>query len=121
MNRKYRYLSSLFVVATLSFPLLAIAQQNDHPRHSEQLRRHDDHQQRTHDNRKTPDDGRVYDGSRHDYHPWNDDENRAYRKYLIQNHKAYREFERNSRKEQASYWAWRHAHPDRKNRADNHR
>jgi hypothetical protein len=121
MHRKYHYLSSLLVLATLSFPLLAITQQDAHPRHSEQRRRHDDHQQRSHDNRKTPDDGRVYDSSRHDYHPWNDAEDRAYRKYLIQNHKPYREFEQNSRKEQARYWTWRHAHPDRKNRVGNHR
>ncbi len=121
MNSKYYQLSLLCVVTTLYFPLLAIAQQDGHPRHSEQRRRHDDHWQRSHDNRKTPDDGRVYDSSRHDYHPWNDDEDRAYRKYLTQNHKAYREFERNSRKEQARYWAWRHAHPNRKNRTDTHR
>ena len=113
MNRKYHYLSSLLVLASLSFPLLAITLQDDRPRHSEQRRRLNNHQQRSHDNRNTPDDGRVYDSPRHDYHSWNDDEDRAYPKYLTQNHKAYRKFERNSRKEQASYWAWRHAHPDR--------
>ena len=120
MNLRYNYLSSLLVLATLSSPLPAIAQRDDHPRHKHGPR-DDGHQQAPVDNRKTPDDGRVYDSPRHDYHPWNDAEDRAYRKYLIQNHKAYREFERNTRQDQARYWNWRHAHPDRKNRADNHR
>ncbi len=121
MNIKYYRLSLLLVVTTLSFPLLAITQQDDRPRQDLQRHRDDSHRRRTQDNRKTPDDGRVYDRSRHDYHPWNDDEDRAYRKYLIQNHRPYRGFERNSRTEQARYWRWRHAHPDHKNRADHHR
>ena len=121
MNRRYHYFTLLVVMATLSFPLLAIPEQDDHPRQDKTMPTGDVHQQAPHDNRKTPDDGRVYDRTRHDYHSWNDDEDRAYRKYLIQNHKPYREFERNSRKEQSRYWTWRHAHPDHKNRTDHHR
>ncbi len=108
MNLKCHLL--LLVVAALFSSSLAIGQQGENPR-----------RQRIHDNTNSPDDGRVYDSSRHDYHPWNDAEDRAYRKYLTENHKAYRQFERNSSKEQARYWNWRHAHPDHKDRADTHR
>ena len=121
MNRRYHDLTLLLVMAMLSFPLLAIGQQDHKSRNTEQGRRVDDPEQRNHDNRNTPDDGRVYDRSRHDYHPWTDNEDRAYRKYLAEKHKAYREFERNSRSEQARYWSWRHAHPDHKDRTEHNR
>jgi len=37
----------------------------------------------------------------------------AYRRYLAERHREYREFRRLDRREQDEYWEWRHRHPDR--------
>jgi hypothetical protein len=55
---------------------------------------------------------RVYDEPRMDYHRWNGGEERAYRAYLAERRREYREFSRLERREQEEYWAWRHSHPD---------
>jgi hypothetical protein len=55
---------------------------------------------------------RVYDGPHGDYHRWNDREERAYRVYLADQHRDYREFNRLERPEQDRYWSWRHDHRD---------
>ena len=39
-------------------------------------------------------DRRYYDRDGHDYHQWNDHEDRAYRVYLGEQHREYREFNR---------------------------
>ncbi len=55
---------------------------------------------------------RYYDRDRHDWHEWNDHENRAYRHWLMEErHEArYREYGRLSAERQREYWRWRHAH-----------
>jgi hypothetical protein len=55
---------------------------------------------------------RVYDRHHKDYHNWDDREDRAYRGYLTDNHREYREYNRQKRRDQESYWKWRHNHPD---------
>jgi hypothetical protein len=55
---------------------------------------------------------RVYDEPHRDYHRWDAREERAYRVYLGEQHREYREFGRLERREQDEYWAWRHGHPD---------
>ena len=55
---------------------------------------------------------RYYDRSGHDYHTWNNNEDRAYRQYLEEQHRDYREFHRMRRGEQQQYFGWRHTHPD---------
>jgi len=55
---------------------------------------------------------RVYDRDRKDYHDWNENEDRAYRRYWESRHRAYRDYERLNRREQSHYWSWRHSHPD---------
>ncbi|HWW87977.1 MAG TPA: hypothetical protein VNZ26_30475 [Vicinamibacterales bacterium] len=55
---------------------------------------------------------RVYDEPHRDYHRWDAREDRAYRVYLSEQHRNYREFSRLERPEQDQYWAWRHSHPD---------
>ena len=55
---------------------------------------------------------RLYDQDHADWHRWNGDEDHAYRSYLSENHKDYREFSQLNRDEQAQYWNWRHSHPD---------
>jgi hypothetical protein len=58
---------------------------------------------------------RIYDEPRQDYHHWNGREERAYRVYLAERHREYREFGRLERRDQEEYWEWRHSHPDREN------
>jgi hypothetical protein len=55
---------------------------------------------------------RYYDKEGHDYHTWNDHEDRAYRIYLGEQHKDYREFARVNAARQREYFRWRHEHPD---------
>jgi hypothetical protein len=55
---------------------------------------------------------RVYDRDHKDYHNWDDREDHAYRAYLIENHRSYREYGRQNRAQQRAYWNWRHEHPD---------
>jgi hypothetical protein len=56
---------------------------------------------------------RVYDRDHHDYHNWDDHENRAYRRYLAAQHRSYREYRWQHHSVQRHYWNWRHSHPDR--------
>jgi hypothetical protein len=57
-------------------------------------------------------DRRYYDRDGHDYHTWNDQEDRAYRLYLGEQHRDYREFNRVKAAQQREYFRWRHEHPD---------
>lgn len=56
---------------------------------------------------------RVYDRDRRDYHNWDEHEDRAYRGYLVAQHKPYREYKKQHSRDQKNYWKWRHNHPDR--------
>jgi len=51
---------------------------------------------------------RVYDRSHNDYHMWDDHEDQAYRQYVGDQHMRYRGYSKLSRKQQTSYWKWRH-------------
>lgn len=55
---------------------------------------------------------RYEDRAHHDAHEWNDREDRAYRRYLEEHHKRYREFAKESDHRRQAYWDWRHSHPD---------
>ncbi len=55
---------------------------------------------------------RYYDHYHHDYHQWNENEDRSYRVYLGERHRDYREFHLTTSKQQSDYWNWRHHHPD---------
>ena len=57
-------------------------------------------------------DKRYYDRDVRDYHAWSDHEDRAYRVYLGEQHRDYREFRRVKAPEQRQYFRWRHEHPD---------
>jgi hypothetical protein len=56
---------------------------------------------------------RIYDEPYRDYHRWDGREDRAYRVYLGEQRRGYREFRTLDRRDQEEYWRWRHAHPDR--------
>jgi hypothetical protein len=55
---------------------------------------------------------RYYDRDGRDYHAWNGDEDRAYRVYLQENHRNYREFRRVKYYQRRQYFRWRHEHPN---------
>jgi hypothetical protein len=92
-----RKLSSLVLLASLAVPVATFAQ--DH---------HDDHNR----------DHRYYDRGHKDYHNWDSREDGAYRRWLADNHRSYREFGRLNGHDQQRYWAWRHDHPDNDRRDD---
>ena len=55
---------------------------------------------------------RVYDSGHKDYHNWDENEDRAYRGYLTDQHMTYRAYNKQHHKTQQQYWNWRHEHPD---------
>jgi hypothetical protein len=57
-------------------------------------------------------DKRYYDRAGKDYHTWNNNEDRAYRSYLQEQHQDYRNFNKVKRPQQQQYFTWRHTHPD---------
>jgi hypothetical protein len=89
----FRILSGLVLGAALIVPIGAWAAGDDHD------------SDRYHGTR-------YYDRDVHDYHVWSDHEDRAYRLYLGEQHRDYREFHRVKASRQREYWRWRHSHPD---------
>jgi hypothetical protein len=59
---------------------------------------------------------RVYDRDRNNWHYWNRNEERDYRRYLVERHEQYRDFRKLDPDEQRAYWKWRRDHPDRDER-----
>ena len=58
-------------------------------------------------------DHKSYHDRRHnDDHDWNNHEDQAYRLYLKQNHRKYRDFSTLKDNRQQAYWGWRHEHSD---------
>ena len=55
---------------------------------------------------------RYYDRDGRDYHYWNDDEDRQYRGYLVEQHRVYVPFPKVRVTQQREYFRWRHEHPD---------
>jgi|ERR1039458_4223479 hypothetical protein len=92
MHRANRYVASLILTAALVAPLsiLAIPRPQDADAKN-----------------------KVYDKQHKDYHNWDDNENRAWGQYQTDNKKTPQEFSKAKPKEQAQYWNWRHAHPDK--------
>ena len=87
----YRYLKVIVLSAALVVPVAVIAQDRNHP--DQQTRRYEDK-------------------SHKDSHEWNAGEDQAYRRYLQENHRKYRDFGKARKNDQDSYWNWRHSHPD---------
>ena len=57
-------------------------------------------------------DKRYYDKSGKDYHTWDNNEDRAYRTYLGQQHRDYNDFGKTKPSQQQNYFKWRHQNPD---------
>lgn len=99
MHRGFKKLSSMLLSAVLAAPLALMASAQDRDD------RNKDHDKRA-DNAK-----RYYDKRHKDYHNWDDNEGRAYQRYQAERNEK-REFTRLNSRQQASYWDWRHTHPD---------
>ncbi len=55
---------------------------------------------------------RYYDRDGRDYHEWNQNEQRAYNRYLEEQHRRARIELSNRRRDQQQYFKWRHSHSD---------
>jgi hypothetical protein len=55
---------------------------------------------------------KIYDRDHKDYHVWDDNEDKAYRGYLSDQHQTYRPYAKMKKSDQSKYWAYRHEHPD---------
>ncbi len=53
---------------------------------------------------------RYYDRDGRDYHNWNRDEDRNYRAYLLERHRAYVPFVKMRVRERQEYFRYRHEH-----------
>jgi hypothetical protein len=53
---------------------------------------------------------RYYDRDGRDYHYWNDGEDRQYRAYLVEQHRAYVPFVSVNVRRRQEYWRYRHQH-----------
>jgi len=58
------------------------------------------------------DDRTYHDKQHNDDHHWDNHEDRAYRVYVKENHRKYRDFSRLKEEDQQAYWGWRHEHSD---------
>jgi Ni/Co efflux regulator RcnB len=89
----HKSLRLCLLCTALAVPMLARAQDRDEHRDAQEVRHYEDREH-------------------HDSHEWNEKEDQAYRRYLQERHKKYRDFSKASKKEQQAYWNWRHDHPE---------
>jgi hypothetical protein len=54
----------------------------------------------------------YHDRDHNDDHHWDGNEDRAYRRWVREKHRKYRDFKRLNERDRQAYWAWRHEHPD---------
>jgi len=65
------------------------------------------------EDQKTTRTARTYHDKNHnDDHEWNGQEDKAYRVYVKENHRKYRDFSKLKDNERQGYWDWRHEHSD---------
>jgi len=56
---------------------------------------------------------RTYHDKQHnDDHQWNGQEDKAYRAYVKDTHRKYRDFDKIKENDRQAYWGWRHDHSD---------
>jgi hypothetical protein len=54
----------------------------------------------------------YHDRDHNDDHHWDRHEDRAYRMWVKENHRRYRDFDRLREEDRQAYWGWRHEHSD---------
>lgn len=92
---RFLVICGLLLGTALIAPIAVRADGDDHP-----------YKKRYYENK------RYHDRDGRDYHVWNEQEDRAYRLYLKDQHKEYREWRNVRGSEQGEYFRWRHSHPD---------
>jgi hypothetical protein len=55
---------------------------------------------------------KYHDKKNNDDHEWNNHEDQAYRVYVKENHRKYKDFSKLHDNDQQAYWGWRHEHSD---------
>jgi hypothetical protein len=73
---------------------------------------HPDRDDRDQHDRNVPSGKRYYDQNTGQWHDWNDNEDRAYRRFLDENHHPYIVFDQADLGLQLQFWLWRKFHPD---------
>jgi hypothetical protein len=58
------------------------------------------------------DERKYHDTAHNDDHNWSNHEDRAYRMWVKENHRKYRNFEILREEDRQTYWGWRHEHDD---------
>jgi hypothetical protein len=66
-------------------------------------------------------DRKYHDGKYNQEHEWNTNEDHAYRVWVKEHHRKYRDFSKIKEEERQSYWEWRHDHPDAELKVKVHR
>jgi hypothetical protein len=61
---------------------------------------------------KAADPKNYHDAKHNDDHEWNSHEDQAYRIWVKENHRKYRDFAKLKEEDRQSYWDWRHDHSD---------
>ena len=57
--------------------------------------------------------GKTYHDERNNQdHEWNAHEDKAYRMWVKENHRKYKDFSKLREEDRQSYWQWRHEHSD---------
>jgi hypothetical protein len=97
VNNMHRFFlfAGLLVGVTLIAPVVLKADADDHPYNA-----------RYYNNR------RYFDNEHRDYHVWNNQEDRAYRFYLGEQHRPWQDWRYVRGPERREYFGWRHTHPD---------
>jgi hypothetical protein len=54
----------------------------------------------------------YHDKAHNEDHHWDDREDHAYRMWVKENHRKYKDFAKLKAEDQQSYWNWRHDHSD---------
>src|SRR5579864_4143554 len=102
MNRYVRTLSVMLFAGTLAVPIAIRANspaspQGDSKERAEKQEKVDKAEKKL----------RVYDAKHSDYHVWDENEDRAYRRYLSERHEDYRDYGKLTHERQTEYWEWR--------------
>ena len=110
MNRFVRNLSVVLFAGTLAVPMAIRANPLASQQTDKEAKERAEKQEKADKAEKKL---RVYDAKHSDYHVWDENEDRAYRRYLSERHEDYRDYGKLTHEKQTEYWEWRHANPDR--------
>jgi lipopolysaccharide export LptBFGC system permease protein LptF len=112
MNRLSRNLSAILITGVLAMPMAVTFQAATTPQSEQQAHEDKERAEKQEKAAKADKKLRVYDAKHSDYHNWDANEDRAYRRYLSEKHENYEDYGKLSKDKQTDYWEWRHTHTD---------